>query len=305
MVADPPDVFPGGSPKLLDELWKAAEAGSVGLGRAEFGQLLQAVGSRTGFGRPQGSEADEAERAAYWRSLKLPEFALAQACALGQEPAWQRFVAAYRTPLTQAAIAMTGSQTLGRELADSLYAELYGLRAAADGTRRSPLAGYSGRGSLLGWLRTTLAQRHVDHHRRTRREQPLDPVVEPVAPESEALPATAPLEQAVARTLGALPAESRFLLAAYFLDGQTLAALGRTLRVHEATVSRQLKRLAGDLRKQLLRELERGGMSRRAAEEALGTDPRDVDMNLRRLLQGSQTASFSAKSGAETEAKRP
>ena len=296
-----------------------AGAAEVGLGRDEFAAALVRMGLRTGFGQPQEATATEAERAAYWRALKLAEFALAQACALGKEHAWQRFIAVYRTPLTQAAIAITGSQTLGRELADSLYAELYGLRAGADGVRRSPLAGYSGRGSLLGWLRTTLAQRHVDHHRKTRREQPLDSVPEAAqepavgsasqatVPVSGGVPETARLEQAVARTLQALPAEARFLLAAYFLDGQTLASLGRVLRVHEATVSRQLKRLAGDLRKQLLRQLEAGGMSRRAAEEALGTDPRDLDVNLRRLLQGSQTASFSSKSAPAPgkEAGRP
>jgi RNA polymerase sigma-70 factor (ECF subfamily) len=34
-------------------------------------------------------------------------------------------------------------------------------------------------------------------------------------------------------------------------------------------------------------------LSKAAAEEALGTDPRDIEINLRRLLQTSQTSSFS------------
>ena len=114
------------------------------------------------------------------RSLHLSELALAHSCALGREAAWQRFLSLYRSSLTQAAIAITGSATVGHELADSLYAELYGLREL-DGQRRSPLASYSGRGSLLGWLRTTLAQRHIDYHRRTRREAPLDNVDVPAA----------------------------------------------------------------------------------------------------------------------------
>ena len=36
-------------------------------------------------------------------------------------------------------------------------------------------------------------------------------------------------------------------------------------------------------------------MSRAAAEEALGIDPRDVDINLRSLLQASRSKTFSGK----------
>jgi RNA polymerase sigma-70 factor (ECF subfamily) len=65
--------------------------------------------------------------------------------------------------------------------------------------------------------------------------------------------------------------------------------------VHEATVSRRLKRLLADLRKQLLRNLQSDGLNMRAAEEALGNDPRDIEINLRTLLQSSQTSAFSEK----------
>jgi RNA polymerase sigma-70 factor (ECF subfamily) len=71
------------------------------------------------------------------------------------------------------------------------------------------------------------------------------------------------------------------------------------LRVHEATVSRKLKRATEHLRKQLLRTLRERGLSRRAAEEALGIDPRDVDMNLRRLLQDSEGGPNSNKERQE------
>jgi RNA polymerase sigma-70 factor (ECF subfamily) len=39
-------------------------------------------------------------------------------------------------------------------------------------------------------------------------------------------------------------------------------------------------------------------LSKRAAEEALGNDPRDLEINLRALLQSSQTTSFSEKTAA-------
>jgi len=285
-------------PALIEELWPISEAASCGLTQTELSAALAAVGAKHHYNQPPETRPSPAQQAAFYRALRLPEFALAQACALGREPAWQRFLGLYRVPLTQAAIAITGSATLGHDLADSLYAELFGL-AAPGGERRSPLASYSGRGSLLGWLRTTLAQRHVDHYRRTYREIPLE-VIEgseaDAAPSASATPLPAELNRlihAVAHTLEALPPEDRFLLATYFLDQQTLLQIAHLLHVHEATISRKLKRLTTDLRKQLLRNLQAGGLSRRAAEEALGADPRDLELNLRALLQNSQPQPFS------------
>ena len=73
----------------------------------------------------------------------MDDLVLARACARGNERAWEHFVAVYRQPLTRAAIAITGSETLGHELADQLYAELYGLnlRDGHGAARCSPTAG--------------------------------------------------------------------------------------------------------------------------------------------------------------------
>jgi RNA polymerase sigma-70 factor (ECF subfamily) len=286
----------GIAPELAHSLWVAAEGESVDLTREELARALGAIGAKLNFGLPQGAHADAAMRAGFYRSLRLPELALAQACALGRERAWRRFLELYRSGLTQAAIAIAGSATAGHDLADALYSELYGL-TERDGVRRSPLASYAGRGSLPGWLRTTLAQRHVDRHRKTHRETPLDMLDAPAAAVEEANPHLERLGPALARTLGALGAEERFVLSAYFLDQRTLAEIARVLKVHEATISRRVKRLTSDLRLRLLRNLEAGGLSRRAAEEALGSDPRDVEINLRTLLQSSQDQPFQKRQG--------
>jgi RNA polymerase sigma-70 factor (ECF subfamily) len=283
---------------LAEELWRAAEAEACGLSVADFSSVLSMIGERVNHGQPIGVVPDAAIRAAFYRSLHIAELALAHGCARGREAAWEVFFSRYRSVLHHAAVSITGSATLGQELADSLYAELYGLRQA-DGERRSPLASYSGRGSLPGWLRATLVQRWRDHHRRTHRETPLDEV-ECAAP-APASSVSADLDQlavAVARTLRSIDAEDRFLLSAHYLDRQTLLQIGRTLRVHEATISRRLKRLAADLRKQLISNLTSMGLSKAAAEEALGADPRDIEINLRRLLQTSQTSTFLNKKGA-------
>jgi RNA polymerase sigma-70 factor, ECF subfamily len=288
---------------LLQELWLTANAAASGLTCAELGTVLYAVGTKFNYGLPATGHPDHSQKADFLRSLRLEDLALATACVLGREVAWERFLNLYRAPLTQAAIAITGSSTLGHELADSLYSELYGLRQV-EGERRSPLASYSGRGSLLGWLRTTLGQRHVDHHRRTHRESPLDTLDAP-APQPDPAPVAADLTdltRAITSTLQDLSAEERYLLSSYFLDRQPLAQIARVLHVHEATISRRLKRLLSDLRKRLLQQLQAGGLSKRAAEEALGNDPRDLEINLRALLQSSQTTSFSEQTATNTAA---
>jgi RNA polymerase sigma-70 factor, ECF subfamily len=286
---------------LVQDLWVSAKADNLGLTIEEFTDTLLSVGAKVNYGLPVGDYPDAGQKAAFLRSLHLEELALARSCALGYDAAWKRFFHLYRAPLTQAAIAITGSTTLGNELADSLYSELYGLRTV-DGARRCPLMSYSGRGSLLGWLRTTLAQRHVDHHRRTHRETALS-ANEAAAAEQVSSPAPAELAQladAVCRAIGALPPEDRFLLSSYFLDRSTLLNISRVLQVHEATVSRRIKRLVADLRRQLLKNLQASGISKGAAEKVMGSDPRDVEINLRSLLQTSQTAPFSE----QTESQR-
>src|ERR1700688_4387026 len=196
------------APDLLQELWLAAEGTECGLTCEEFGSVLTSVGERVNYGLAAGNSPDAAQGATFLRSLHLSELALAHSCVLGRDAAWQRLLTSYRSPLTQAATASTGSATVGHELADSLYAELYGLREL-DGQRRSPLASYSGRGSLLGWLRTTLAQRHVDYHGRTRREAPLDNVDPPAAEASSSLASAevSRLTEAVSLSLRTLPSE--------------------------------------------------------------------------------------------------
>jgi RNA polymerase sigma-70 factor (ECF subfamily) len=286
-----PDCVP--DPALVDELWRGCDAARWGLTRDEFEQILVDAGAAQNFGLSEAAMATQKQVRAFFRGLCVADLALARACARGNERAWEHFIAVYRQPLTRAAIAITGSETLGRDLAEQLYAELYGLNAR-DGQRRCPLLSYRGRGALMGWLRTTLAQRHVDHYRRTRREEPIEEFDAPAPDPLPQMPARelSLLERAIAQAVSGRQAEERYLLAAYYLDGQTLLEIGRVLGVHEATVSRKLHRTADQIRKQILKDLQRHGMSRRQAEEAMGADARDIEVNLKKLLQNSQSEAF-------------
>ncbi len=279
--------------RLLDELWRASDAAAWGLEREDFDRYMSEAGIAQNFGLDPEVAATPRQQVEFFHGLRLNDLVLARACAAGNDRAWEQFISLHQKPLIRAAIAITGSETLGRDLADQLYAELYGLNVR-EGERRCPLLSYRGRGSLIGWLRTTLAQRHVDHHRRSRREQPLEEIDIPATAGSQQTPRAelSQLERAIEQALREQDAEDRFLLAAYYLDGQTLLQIACVLAVHEATVSRKLKRAIESTRKQVVRILEHGGLSRRAAREALGADPRDLDVNLKKLLQNSQTDAF-------------
>jgi RNA polymerase sigma-70 factor (ECF subfamily) len=240
--------------------------------------------------------------------LRVEELALARACAAGHERAWEVFLTRYREKLYDIAGYITKESSAARELADSIYAELYGT-ATRDGQRTSKLASYTGRGSLDGWLRTVMAQEHINRYRRQRRLVSLEEETEEgfqlAAPESEAtIVVDARVEAAVDEVLAALTPEDRFVLASYFLDERTLAEIARTLGVHESTISRKLDKLAKSLRKQILASLGRRGMSRRQAQEALDVDVRDLRVNIRsRLAQETGGPAFSKKK-AEAPADR-
>ena len=285
-------------PEMLgEELWRVAGAELVEVSGAEFSEALETIGARDNYGLDPGKQGNDRQRETFWRGLHLEELAIARGCALGRESAWRRFLAQYREQLTRAAIEMTGSAALGEELASALYSELFGL-TEREGRRWSPLLRYSGRGSLMGWLRAILAQRRVDQYRKIGRETELGEI-EPAAAVSEQIEPEqlGDLRVALKMTLSEASAEERFLLSAYYLDQHTLHEMSRVLRVHEATISRKLKRATERLRKQLLRTLKARGLSRGAAEEALGTDPRDVDINLRKLLQKSASDPIPDKEG--------
>ncbi len=104
--------------------------------------------------------------ASYARDLEL-----ARQCAAGEEQAWERFVLEFRPVLYRAADALDPGGG-ARDLADSLYADLYGMPQGGS-ERRSLFRYYQGRSSLATWLRAVLSQRYVDRLRAQKRLEPL------------------------------------------------------------------------------------------------------------------------------------
>jgi RNA polymerase sigma-70 factor, ECF subfamily len=193
-------------------------------------------------------------------SLHLDDLALAAACAEGHDAAWEHFVLEFRPALYRAADALDPNGS-ARELADTLYADLFGMRER-DGERQSLFRYYHGRSSLATWLRAVLAQRHVDRHRLSRRLDPLpdDESAAPlVAVSSDPDPDRDRYRTLLAAVLTAvvagLAARDRLRLACYYAQELTLAQTGKLLGEHEATTSRQLTRTRRTIRDEVERRL--------------------------------------------------
>src|SRR5207247_7693346 len=148
---------------LAERLLNRIEGSRWGVTPGAFADALAAGVSRAFAGRDPAPK--EIER--FCESLHLADLALVTACAEGNEGAWEHFVREYRAVLYRSADAID-PMGAARELADSLYAELYGLDDRS-GSRRSLFRYYHGRSSLATWLRAVLAQRYVDKLRAQRR----------------------------------------------------------------------------------------------------------------------------------------
>ena len=269
----------------------ASQAEQFGIDQTGLSEILASVVSHSDCA-VEGHEA-----AAFLGSLRLDELVLARACAAGHDRAWEIFLNRYRATLYESAYKIAREESSARGLADSLYAELYGVNEKGQ-QRPSKLLSYQGRGSLQGWLRTVLAQEYVNRYRSRKRETSLDAALddgkqfEARAPDlSDADPR---VEAAAKEELRALEPEERFLLAAYYLDRRTLADIAKLQRVHESTISRKLDRTTAGLRKRIRKRMIQSGMSPRQADEALqDVDVRDVRVNVEETLrQGTPDGAF-------------
>jgi RNA polymerase sigma-70 factor, ECF subfamily len=272
------------APAIVSDLFGKAGAERWALSREEFAASLEVSVDRAfASGQPSRRDLDR-----YLSGLHVADLALACACALGRDAAWDQFVLEHRPVLYRAADALdpTGG---ARELADSLYADLYGIAGAGSATdRRSLFRYFHGRSSLATWLRAVLAQRHVDALRARRRIESLPddegamPAVAAAEPDPDRTSLGRLIEAALRTAIDRLPAKDRLRLRSYYAVEMTLAQIGRMTGEHEATVSRHLSRIRRDLRGAVERELrDRAQLSdaqiSRALELAI-EDPGGLDL---------------------------
>ncbi len=312
----PIDAFSRQFAHLIDWLHAEANCARWGLARGRFAEALRrSVEKRFGGTRPDAAEVE-----VYLKSLHLEDLALACACADGEETAWEFFVGQFRQELRAAAGAIlrasgAGDDLRAEELADSLYAELYGVTPAGSGRRKSLFEYFHGRSKLSTWLRAVLAQRHVDLLRKNWRTVSLEAEEEKgpgkitaisagsasklatnhgstQARRSDASPPDPHREKYLARLDGALRAaiaglapRERMLLACYYVDELTLAEIGRTLGEHESTVSRHLDRIRRELRESVTKTLLHGVPAQDGTGPAAALDEAQVELAFEYALE--------------------
>jgi RNA polymerase sigma factor (sigma-70 family) len=232
--------------------------------------------------------------------LHPEDLALAQACARGDTDAWDRFVVEYRPILYRAADAIDRTGT-ARELADALYAELFGLKEQ-DGERQSLFRYFHGRSSLATWLRAVLSQRYVDRIRATRRLEELpdeethlrqgsggqaNPMsARAAATDPDASRFGAAMQDALRATIAALEPRDRLRLGCYYAQEMTLVQIGKLTRESEATVSRQLARTRRGIKDEVERRLrDRHRFGDREVAECLASVVEDAgELDLAAML---------------------
>ena len=239
--------------ELVDRLYRRANGARWRTPRDLFGRALEASAARACPGAPPAN-ADAREMERQLAALHLEDLALACACAAGDDAAWEHFVREYRPLLYRAADAIDPAGG-ARDLADSLYADLFGLRH--EGAERQSLFRYfHGRSSLITWLRAVLAQRHVDRLRTIRK---LDALPGDDSADAIAAPAASNdpdraryldlMRAALGSAIAALEPRDRLRLACYYGQQLTLAQTGAMLAEHEATVSRAVARTRREIRR--------------------------------------------------------
>lgn len=205
--------------------------------------------------------------------LHADDLCLVIACERGDQTAWGDLVEGYGATVRSAARSASSNDAMADDVAQSIWAELHGLKARQDGKPAGKLAYYSGAGSLGGWLRAVVGQLAIDQHRRearlihTEEDSDLDRLAHDAEGEPQALGAfhsspspeetlagdlaASDVEKALARALAELDDEDRLLMKLYYFDGLRLREAGAVLGVHEATASRRLTRIHGSVREQV------------------------------------------------------
>jgi RNA polymerase sigma factor (sigma-70 family) len=313
----------------VERFYRRASAGRWQLTIDDFALVLEASVTKAFAGNnPSGRELHR-----YLESLRLEDLALACACAAGHEAAWDHFVLEYRPVLCRAADALDPSGG-ARELADSLYADLFGLESEPPqtdqtevvsgvsdvsevvsgfsrtenrnrtGKRRSLFRYFHGRSSLATWLRAVLAQRLVDRVRAGARTAPL-PDEEPAAPVQVPDPDRNRYVTLIHKALGAavaeLDARARLRIRYYYVQGLTLAETGRLLGEHEASVSRHLSAVRRTLRRDVERRLAESGLAREEITQCfacVAEDAGTLDLDaLLRSASGARNSETDVQSG--------
>jgi RNA polymerase sigma-70 factor (ECF subfamily) len=221
------------------------------------------------------------------RALHAADLYLACACARRDPRAIAAFEARYFPEIDRALARMKLAPPAADDVKGALRERLLFPREG----ERSPLASYSGRGSLGAWLRLVTVRAALKALR-TSKDAAGDPEDIDVAvpggdPELAYLKAAfaAEFKATLAQAIEALSVRERNLLRQSILDGLTIDQLGTLYRVHRATAARWI----ADVRTKVLDEVRARLMTRLKLdadelESVMRLARSQLDVSVHRLL---------------------
>ncbi len=255
-------------------------------------------------------------------ALHADDLCLIVACERGDQAAWSDLVGRYEATVRAAARGAASNEDAAEDLAQSIWAELHGLRVRADGRPSGKIAYYSGRGSLGGWLRAVVGQLAIDQHRKSSRlvqtEEDADfdrlvhdaqqhegafNVTHAAADPEHALAdksASRDVEEALAQAMRELAPEDRLLVKLYYFDDLKLREAGAVMGVHEATASRRLTRIHAEVRQAVESILmKEHGWTRAETARSLSEAATHLDADLELMLTSEKVSGENRASQSE------
>lgn len=200
-------------------------------------------------------------------AVHAPDLFVAWACMRGDPQALQLLEARFLQPAGETISRVDPTPDFAAEVLQRLRQKLL----VPDGQTRPRLAGYSGRGSLLGWLRAAVMRAALNYQRDLRfaagageprsDEYALgaDPELANIQTQHQRL-----FKEALAAALAELSVRERTLLRLHLVEGVGIDRLSPVFGVHRATVARWIAQA-----KEVLQAETRRLLAQRAA---LGSD---------------------------------
>ena len=257
-------------------------------------------------------DASQSQIRDFCEVLNADDLCLIAACERGDAAAWGDLFETQSGAVRSAARSVTSNPDAAEDLAQSIWAELHGLKLNSSDKPAGKLGYYSGRGSLAGWLRAVVSQLAIDVHRKQSRLVQVEESreFENLAHESSKNDKNLVLRQAKENpeqafddneTSGAvetalqtavreLDAEDRLLVKLYYFDGLKLKAAGAALGFHEATASRRLTKIHAELRKRVEKTLQtEKGWTREETARVLPEIAEKLSTNLESLISSEKS----------------
>jgi RNA polymerase sigma-70 factor (ECF subfamily) len=181
------------------------------------------------------------------------DYYLAVACDQGVRGAWERLQARYAKPLR----ALMRRRGASRQDISQMLDEVWGRLASPprNGSARTRIGTYDGRGALLAWL-STVAWRRLADAWRAAGNRPTQPLREEGDPSRRSDPALTLADDEAGRLVGdvlerawaALTTRELEVVVLKYRHGQSQQAIARTLRISPPRVTRLLQSAARRLR---------------------------------------------------------